>query len=127
MRQPKTGRRANENERKHAREWVSFYRMAQAEPGGRLCLNPEDPPDEQTWIDGNDPEYLLRMLEDFSEHGTFEPVGVLATSIQLLPLRMEYKRARASGKTHEKAVQALADCYNLSTRTIERKLRTDNP
>mgnify|MGYP001764851985 CR=1 FL=1 len=30
----------------------------------------------------DDPEHLLRMLEGFAEHGTFEFVGPLADSIQ---------------------------------------------
>jgi hypothetical protein len=120
MRQPKTGRRANEDEREHARVWVDIYRQAQDQPGGTLCLNPDAPSEEQTWIDGNDPEHLLRMLKAFAEHGTFEFVGELADSVRLLPLRMEYKKAIISGTTRAQAIVELAEKYHRSTRAIER-------
>lgn len=124
---PNTGRLASKEEREHAWQWVELYRKAQQSPGGRLCLNPEDHPDEQTWIDGNDPEHLLRMLENFALHGTFEHVGPVYESIRLLPLRHAYHRARESGDTHEATIERLADEYKRSTRTIERKVRTDKP
>lgn len=123
----KTGRRAPVDgvDRTTAREWVDLYRQAEQVPGGRLCLNPEDHPDEQTWIDATDPGPLLSMLEHFAQHGTFEHVGELFDSIRLLPMRMAYREARQARETHESTVQKLADEYGLTTRTIERKVRAD--
>jgi hypothetical protein len=124
---PKTGRRASMNDRMQAQQWGELYRKAQKAPGGMLCLNPEDDPDLQTWLDGNDPEHLLQMLEHFARHGTFELVGLVHDSIRLLPLRVEYREMRAAGSTHEATVLKLAEKYALSTRTIERKVRTAKP
>ena len=128
LRKPKPGRRASFDERRIASEWVNLYRAAQSAPDGRLCLNPDDEAEAQTWIDGNDPEHLLRMLEEFSRHGTFENVGDTADSIRLLPLRCDYRRARETGQSHQDAVEELAEKHHVSTRTIERYLRVhDNP
>ena len=110
-----------------AREWVDLYRQAQQAPGGRLCLNPDDEPENQAWIDATDPGPLLSMLERFAEHGTFEQTGELFDSIRLLPMRHEYREARQARETHESIVQKLADEYGLTPRTIERKVRTDKP
>lgn len=125
----KTGRRAPIGglDRTLASEWVDLYRRAQQAPGGRLCLNPDDEPENHTWIDGNDPELLLSLLKSFAEHGTFEQVGELFDSIRLLPMRDAYRKARSAGQTHESTVKKLADEYCLDPRTIERKVRTDNP
>lgn len=125
----KTGRRAPHGgiDRTMAREWVDLYRKAQQAPGGSLCLNPDDEPEIQTWINGNDPEHLLSLLENFADHGTFELVGELFDSIRLLPMRDAYRKARGSGQTHESTVTKLAVEYSLDRRTIERKVRNDNP
>lgn len=121
----KPGRRANDGERQIARDWVELYRQAQQAPTSMLCLNPDDEPDIQTWIDASDPRPLLSLLENFAEHGTFEQVGKLFDSIRLLPLRHAYREGRRLGETHEVLVNKLADEYGLDPRTIERKLRTD--
>lgn len=126
----KTGRRAKVDmpDRETAREWVDLYRRAQSASDGQVCLNLDAEREEQVWVDGNDPEHLLRLLENFAAHGTFEPVGKLIDSIRLLPLRQDYLEARRSGKTHQKAVEKLGDVYHLSPRTIERYVRvTDKP
>lgn len=123
IRKPKTGRRAGENDRQIAKELVDEYRKAQAQPGGKLCLNPQDDPDEQTWLDGNDPEHLLRILEGFSEHGTFEQVGPTMDSIRLLPLRMEYSRRRDAGERVSAILNDLADRYCKDPKTIDRLIQ----
>ena len=121
----KTGRRASEFERHTAQVWVDLYRKAQAQPGGRFCVNPEDEPETQTWIDGNDPEHLLLMLDDFAKHGTFNLSGETYEAIALLPTRMKFKKLRAAGSSYEDAVATLSIECNVSTRTMERWLRTD--
>lgn len=123
--QIKTGRRASQFERHTAQIWVDLYRMAQAQPGGRFCVNPEDEPETQTWIDGNDPKHLLLMLDNFAKHGTFNLVGETYEAIKLLPARMKFKNLRAAGSSYEDAVATLSIEYNVSTRTMERWLSTD--
>jgi aryl carrier-like protein len=125
IRKPKAGRRAQDADKEHAQIWVNLYKKAQMEEGGMLCLNPEDLPEEQAWLDGNDPEQLLRMLEDYAKRGTFALVDEPYDSIRLMPLRNEYRAARKAGQTHEQVIRDLADRYYQSTRTIERKVRAD--
>ncbi len=122
---PKTGRRASLSERQEAQFWVDLYREAQAQPEGRLCLNPEDEPEIQTWIDGNDPKHLLHLLDEFAKNGTFRMVGETYEAIALLLPRMKFKRLRAAGSSYENAVTTLSNEYNVSPRTMERWLRTD--
>ena len=124
---PKTGRRANQDECDIARDWVELYRTAQSQPGGSLCLNPADEPDEQTWIDGNDPDHLLSMLERFAKHGTFKHVGKESISIHWFLMRLEFKKMRANRVSYANAVALLAEKHSCSERTIERRLRTDKP
>jgi hypothetical protein len=124
-RKPKTGRRANNSDREIAKEWAELYRQAQQQPNGLLCLNPSDNKEEQTWLDGNCPNHLIHMLERFAEHGTFAQVGGLFNSIRHLPLRMEFKKRREGGESYEKAIADMADKYSVSTRTMERRVRTD--
>jgi hypothetical protein len=126
-RKPKTGRRAGENDRQIARKWAELYRKAQDQPGGRLCLNPEDDPSEQTWLDGHDPKDLLWLLESFAAHGTFDLVGKTFESIRMLPLRMRFKKLREEGATYEAAISDLAAETHVSTRTMERWLQNDKP
>jgi len=116
---PKTGRRASESERDRAREWASLYRQAQAEPGGRLCLNPDDEPEIQEWFDGNDPEFLLSLLDGFAQTGTFTPVdGAKAASS--ISINHALKQARADGASYEAAIEAMANKYGRSESVIAR-------
>ena len=121
----KTGRRANSKERKIAREWVELYRQASKEPNGLLCLNPNDEPELRDWLDAKDPTHLLDMLENFSKNGTFQQVGPLYESINLLPIRMQFKRLRSEGKTYQESIAILAEEERVDSRTIERWLSTD--
>ncbi len=123
----KTGRRAEPGaiDRTTARVWVDLYRQAMEAPGGRVCLNPEDEPETQTWIDSADPAPLLSLLKNYAEEGTFEHVGKTYDAIRLLPMRHAYREMRKAGQTHQFAVEELAEEYGLSTRQIERKVSTD--
>jgi hypothetical protein len=127
MRNTKTGRRASELDRKLARYWVNEYRQAQALPGGRRCVNPEDDEEARSWLDGNCPELLLDLLEHFAEEGTFADVGEFKDGTDRMLLRASYRTLREAGLTHEGSINKLADEYHYSTRTIERKLATDKP
>lgn len=123
MREPNTGRRSNEEERAIAQNWVNLYRQAQKLPDGRLCLNPKDEPELQTFINGNDPEHLLRLLEGFAEHGALKFVGSSVFGRMLL--RMEFNTLRQTGHSYEKAIGLLADRYHKSARTIARDIAPD--
>jgi hypothetical protein len=125
-RKPKTGRLADDNARRIARDWVDLYREAQAQPDGRLCLNPDDAPCEQTWLDGNDPAHLLGMLEDFATLGTFEQVGEAYQSIRRLLLRRRFNTLRGEGYPYLDAILQLAEEQHVAERTIERWLSTTN-
>ena len=124
-RKPKTGRRSGDGDKEIAAKWVALYRQAQQQPNGLLCLNPDDDGEEQTWLDGNCPDQLIHMLEHFAEHGTFEHVGGVYDSIRKLPLRMKFKNRRKSGESYEEVIADMAEKEHVSTRTMERWLRTD--
>ena len=124
-RKPKTGRLADAHARRIARDWVDLYREAQSQPDGRLCLNPDAPSCEQTWLDGNDPEDLLGVLEQFACAGTFEQVGEAYDSIRLLPVRMRFKSLCAEGYPRFEAIRQLAEAEHVDERTIERWLVND--
>ena len=109
-----------------AREWVNLYRQAKQAPGGRLCLNPDDEPEIQTWIDATDPGPLLAMMENFAEHGTFEQVGKMFDSIRLFGLRHEFKEMRKN-MTYEEASFELAEKYGVDPRTIQNWVATEKP
>ena len=130
----KTGRRAPEGgvDRTMAREWVDLYRQAQQAPGGRLCLNPDDDPDFQTWIDATDPDPLLTMLEDFAEHGTFvwqDTFGVFEYLIyQEAKQRLDkekkdrklIRRSRSGEKGLLGPIEAVAISMNMSKSSLEK-------
>ncbi|MBK9442976.1 MAG: hypothetical protein IPN53_17460 [Comamonadaceae bacterium] len=122
LRKPKTGRRASESERLAALEWVKLYRLAEASHDGCHCLNPEDEPECQTFIDVTNIEPLLRALEEFGKYGTFEFVD--STGIKRMLLRDELKRIRAGGKTYEFAIEEMAKKHNCSVSTMERAVRS---
>ncbi len=124
-RKPKTGRLADAHARRIARDWVDLYREAQAQPEGRLCLNPDAPLCEQTWLDGNDPEHLLRMLEQFATAGTFELVGEAYASIRLLSVKFRFKTLCDEGYPRAEAIRQLAEAQHVDERTIERWLVND--
>lgn len=117
---PKIGRRATSDDRQIAADWVELYRKAMASPNGSYCLNPDDPLEEQTYLHADNVEFLLSLLSDFSETGTFKrpnsPMGAHFI------LRWDFDALRAKGMTHENAVEMLADKNACSTRTIERRL-----
>jgi hypothetical protein len=114
----KTGRRATDDRARAAR-WVELYRLAQASPDGRHCLNPQDEFECQAFIDGADPEPLLLALENFVEHGTF----AVMHNLEPLLTRIEMRTLRDGGMTYEDAIAKLAEDHNTSESTITRRVR----
>lgn len=133
-RKPKTGRRAQRDslDVQEARTWAASYREAQSAPGGRLCLNPKDRPEEQTWLDGNDPEPLIRMLEHFAKYGTFvwqDDIGVndflnrhhaMSRLVEVRQERKQKPKARDGERGISSPVEQVAKEMNLGARTFER-------
>jgi hypothetical protein len=121
MSKSKTGRRASADARAIAGKWVEKYREAQSAPDGRVCLNPDDEHEIQTFIDVHDASILIYLLDSFSKHGTFARVDDYG--VERMLLRSEFNVLRADGCTYEEAVAILADRHNCDPRTISRKIQ----
>ena len=121
MTKSKTGRRASTDERAIAGKWVEKYREAQSAPDGRVCLNPDDEHEIQTFIDATDASILIDLLDSFSKHGTFASIDDYG--VERMRLRSEFNALRADGCTYEEAVGILADRHNCDPRTISRKIQ----
>jgi hypothetical protein len=115
----KTGRKAGADDRARAARWVKLYRLAQANPDGRYCLNPQDELECQAFIDEADPEPLLLALESFVEHGTF----AVMHDLEPLLLRMEMNALQSDGMTYEVAIEHLAKVQKISESSIARRIR----
>ncbi len=118
VKKEKIGRRATKEDRARAAKWVELYRLAQASPDGRHCLNPQDELECQAYIDENDPEPLLDALERFVEHGTF----VDMRDIDPLLVRIEVSDLRAGGEKYAAAIAAVAEKHHTSDSNINRML-----
>lgn len=116
---PKTGRRASDEERACARKWVELYRLAEQAPDGRYCVNPEALPENQDFIDANDPELLLLVLSGFAEHGTFQAIDPLNNARRLI-IRAELEQLRRAGVGYDDRIVTIAEKYRRSTREIQR-------
>lgn len=122
MTKSKTGRRASTDERAIAKGWVELYRKAQAAPDGRVCLNPDDEHEIQTFIDATDTSILVGLLDSFSKHGTFASIDDYG--VERMLLRSKFNALRADGRaTYEEAVNTLAKSHNSDPRTISRKIQ----
>lgn len=118
----KTGRRAGPEDRKHAAEWARLYRTAQQSPSRRVCVNPEDAPEEHTYLYADDIGHLLELLERFAETGTFQNVD--HDHIAQTLLRWEFNRLRKE-MCYSDAIATLAQQHSCSERSIERRLSPD--
>jgi len=119
--QNKTGRHASDHDKELAQRWVDVYREAAASPHQRICLNPEEEKEHHQFLSYSDPEPLLRALQDFAKHGTFEFVDEVGISKMLVI--HDYKALLASGMKSKQAIDALVDKYAKGPRTIERWLQ----
>ena len=110
-------------DRETAREIADFYRRAMAAPGGiyrhhekGVCLEIQA-----------DPELLLRMLENFAQHGTFFPKALVEKEIDKEQLRQEFEKEVRLGATQDEALELISDDYKTrgkgySRSSIERKI-----
>lgn len=120
-RAPKVNRTASEPLRSQARALVDLYKMAEASPDHRYCVNPDDAPDERDYLDFNDPRLLLSALECFAEHGHFN--DPFARSVFQLVVRGDFDVLRSQGMTYERSVEALSTKHARSTSAIERLVK----
>lgn len=118
------GRRSGAHDKEIAQKWVDLYRQASNSPDERVCLNPDDAVEDQQFLYYCDPEPLLRTMENFAKHGTFEFVDKVG--ISKLLLIHDHKSLLAEGKTPTQAVEALAVKYAKEPRTIQRWLKECN-
>jgi hypothetical protein len=119
--QNKTGRHASEHDKELAQRWVDVYREAAASPQERICLNPEENKEHHQFLNYSDPEPLLKALEAFAKHGTFEFVDEVG--ISKFMFFQDYKSLIADGKNSTQAIEVLADKYAKEPRTIQRWLQ----
>lgn len=120
MTRKKGGRRANDDDRVTAKIWADLYRRALGSPDGSVCVNPESPHEERTYIDADDISPLLKLLDHFAENGTFKEVD---TWLDDLLIRSEFRQlCTTSGLTRAKALELLSEKYHCSTRKIEYRI-----
>lgn len=125
MKKTKTGRLINDNNRAIAVSWISEYRKAQQAPNQRICLNPKDALEEQSFLDYNDPEPLLHLLETIANQGTMIDVK-MAVMVNDMIANEAVKTWRKQGKTRMEAIEIVSAGQGVSVRTIERIIRKKN-
>jgi hypothetical protein len=102
--------------------WASLYRSAQQSPAKSVCVNPEDDPEEHTYLHANNIDFLLILLERFAETGTFQDTD--HDKVGLTLLRWTFNRLRES-MSYSDALATLAQQHSCAERTIERRLSPD--
>lgn len=114
----KLGRRASDEERKYVKDWVLLFKEAQKQPGERLCVNPEAPHEERTYFYATT-DFLLKLLEQFSETGYFRSGN--SYGLYAFLLGMEFKDLRKT-MGYTDAISTLAERHHCDPRTIENHL-----
>jgi hypothetical protein len=108
-------RRAPQPLRDEAAKWAKLYRNAQA-AGGRLVVNPDDDPEDHLRFDGTDPEFLIRLLEDFAATGRFtEPIDTR-------PMEAKRRAASMPGTSQSARVKAVMKEFSTGDRNAQRLL-----
>lgn len=118
----KIGRSAHELLRDQAAALVRAYRPVLDSPDGRYCSNPDDAPEEQTWV--TVPQALdavLNALESFEKTGSFAP----EIDFKQLHIRERYSSMKRAGVKREAAIDELTTMFHQSRSTIERAIRED--
>ena len=119
---PKIGRSAHELLRDQAAALVRAYRPVLDSPDGRYCSNPDDAPEEQTWV--TVPQALNAVLIAL---GNFEKTGSFAPEIDFkrLHIRETYRAMKRAGIKREDAIEELMTIFPQSRSTIVRAIRED--
>lgn len=118
----KIGRRSpmGSYDRQQAQIWASTYRLAQSNPNGRHCVNPDAPEEERAFLYADNVDFLLELLENFAANGTFQ---FDSRDTNRLVFCMQYDLLRAAGKTREVAVESLAEIHNRSASSVNRTMQ----
>ena len=128
MKIPKTkqGKAGDLIARDIAKRYVDRYEEASREPDGKLWVEYEEDGETKlvVYIDSSDPEPLLKILKLFSTTGYFE--DELQDKVRFITQVVMYDDyvtlMNSKTKTYDGAISALAENYNLSTKTAERRI-----
>lgn len=112
--------------------WADVYRKAMAEPDGVLDLGRDEDGCSLGQVDAKNPDTLVRLLENFEKHGTFERPrkdrGKGGSKMfERMMLKLEFQSLRNKGLTKEDAIGLLSEKYSMRGRgysesSVERKL-----
>ena len=114
----KIGRLPAPEVRQEVADYAATCRKALSSPDGRVCVNPEAPVEERSYMYAHEIlECALRALERFGEHGDhFRPEW----DINRMAIRGEVSGLRKRGSSFEEAVAAVADNLGVDDRTVSR-------
>jgi hypothetical protein len=89
-------------------------------PDGQYCANPDDTPEEQTWISSIEAlGYAVNALENFAETGSFAN-GI---DFKVFAICERYRSLTNNGANRETAIDQLVVEFHRSRSTIERIIR----
>ena len=118
----KIGRSGDDLLRDQAAALVNTYERVLDSPDDRYCVNPADPPEEQTWITTHQAlRFLLDNLKNFAETGSFSS-GI---NFKSFSIRERYRSLTDAGAMREIAIELLEVEFHCSRSTIERTIRVD--
>lgn len=106
-----------------ARYWARDYRRALEAPERSVCINPEDPYEEQTFLHADDlnevVDRLLSLLDRFGEEGSFAPPNVDFSFMVFEALYQEelHRKSRHFFKTAilEETIRKFGKKYGVSS------------
>lgn len=117
----KVGRAAHGHVRDQARKLATTYRKVLESPDGKFCANPDDDPEEQTWITESQAlAHLVSALENFAETGIF----VQQFDLKKFGIREAYKAEMLKGVKRAVAITKLMELHGMSKSVIERTIRS---
>ncbi len=124
----KKGRSGDPIARAIAKRYVELFEEAAHQPDGKLWVEFEEDGLTQTTVavDINDPKPLLDILKNFASTGYFE--GELQDKVRFIEMSKIYDEYKHLKKTYtpEASVNILADKYDVSEVTIERRITAIN-
>ena len=129
---PKTkkGRAGDLIARDIAKRYVELYEEAAKEPDGKSWIEVEfegtGEKELMMFVDSNDPKPLIEILRQFSETGYFE--GELQDKVRFTSQSImfdEYNSImKSKTKNYHAVIDALSKKYNISRKTVERRITT---
>ena len=124
----KKGRSGDQIARAIAKRYVELFEVAAHQPDGKLWAEYEENGVTQTTVvvDISDPKPLLDILKNFASTGYFE--GELQDKVRFIEMSKIHDEYKHLNKTYtsETSVNILADKYDVSEVTIERRITAIN-